>query len=218
MLTWSGVDPLVLDGILESQNNFPTIRSIVQSDAFERDDDDKLTADEEKEVRQMLDDEKLKRSDPGKWQELLQKRQRLASAQQAMAAQATRPLAQHALRVESAQRSNSSRTTGHANEKPAILPPQYGHSPYMEHPTVSSTSNAFHPPGLGASKEAIVKPASQPVTLATDRSNSPEEFKEKRRKVCSYTITKHLSTISLEWQILTVKPRFSHPSDYISPP
>jgi hypothetical protein len=198
MLTWLGMDPLVLDGILESQNMFPTIRSIVQSDAFERDDDDKLTADEEKEVRQMLDDEKLKRSDPGKWQELLQRRQRLASAQQAMAAQATRPLAQHALRVESAQRSNPSGTIGHANEKPAILPPQYSHSPYIEHPTVPSTSNIFHPSGLGAGKEAIVKAASQPVTPATDRSNSPEEFKERRRKVCSYTITtKYLSTISL---------------------
>jgi len=192
------MDPLVLDGILESQNKFPTICSIVQSDAFERDDDDKLTADEEKEVRQMLDDEKLKRSDPGKWQELLQKRQRLASAQQAMAAQASRPVAQHALRVESAQRSNSSGTTGHANEKPAILPPQYSHSPYIKHPIVSSTSNAFHPPGPGASKETTVKAASKLVTPATDRSNSPEESREKRRKVCSYTITtKHLSTISL---------------------
>jgi hypothetical protein len=188
---------LVLDRILESQRIFPTIRSIVQSDTFERDDDDKLTADEEKEVRQMLDDEKLKRSDPGKWQELLQKRQRLASAQQAMAAQASRPVAQHALRVESAQRSNSSGTTGHANEKPAILPPQYSHSPYIKHPIVSSTSNAFHPPGLRASKEATVK-ASQLVTPVNDRSNSPEESREKRRKVCSYTITtKHLRTISL---------------------
>jgi SNF2 family DNA or RNA helicase len=191
MLTLSGMDPLVLDGILESQSIFPTIRSIVQSDTFERDDNDKLTADEEKEVRQMLDEEKLKRSDPGKWQELQQMRNKPAPAQQAMTAQATRPLAQDALQVKSAQPSNSSGTVGHVTEKPAILPPQYGvprHGLSTKLPTTLSTSNALHPQALGAGKEEIVKAASQPAIRAANRSISPDESKEKRQKVCSHDI------------------------------
>jgi superfamily II DNA/RNA helicase len=69
-----GMDPLVLDKILDSQEHNPVIRSIVQSDTFERDDDDKLTAEELKEVKQLLSDEQLKRSDPRKWGELQLKR------------------------------------------------------------------------------------------------------------------------------------------------
>jgi len=64
---FAGMDPMVLDKILESQGGVQTIRAIVQSDTFERDDDDKLTAEEEKEVKQLLSDEQLKRSNPQKW-------------------------------------------------------------------------------------------------------------------------------------------------------
>lgn len=69
-----GMDPLVLDTILASQAETSTIRGIVQTDTFERHDDDKLTAEEEMEVKQLLDDEKLKRSDPKAFYELVQKR------------------------------------------------------------------------------------------------------------------------------------------------
>lgn len=65
-----GMDPLVLDKILQYQEDSPIIRSIVQSDTFERDDDDKLTAEELKEVKQLLSDEQLKRSNPRKWGQL----------------------------------------------------------------------------------------------------------------------------------------------------
>jgi superfamily II DNA/RNA helicase len=65
-----GMDPLVLDRILESQDHNPIIRAIVQSDTFERDDNDKLTAEELNEVKQLLIDEQLKRSNPRKWSEL----------------------------------------------------------------------------------------------------------------------------------------------------
>jgi hypothetical protein len=69
-----GMDPLVLDNILASQADCSTIRGIVQTDTFERDDDDKLTAEEEKEVDQLLIDERLKRSDPKAWYDIIQKR------------------------------------------------------------------------------------------------------------------------------------------------
>lgn len=67
---FKGVDPLVLDKILASQADLSTIRGIVQSDTFERDDNDKLTAEEEKEVETMQHQEKLKRSDPKRWEQL----------------------------------------------------------------------------------------------------------------------------------------------------
>jgi superfamily II DNA or RNA helicase len=62
-----GLDPLVLDKILEIQDKEPTIRAIVQTDTFEVDANDNLTTEEQEEVRQMISSEKLKRSDPQKW-------------------------------------------------------------------------------------------------------------------------------------------------------
>jgi superfamily II DNA or RNA helicase len=82
-----GMDPKVLDRILESQKDACTIRAIVQTDTFELDDDDKLTAEEEKEVKQLIVDEKLKRSNPRAWHELQLRRAGRAVQQ----AQAPRP-------------------------------------------------------------------------------------------------------------------------------
>ncbi|RDL40634.1 uncharacterized protein BP5553_00613 [Venustampulla echinocandica] len=62
-----GMDPDVLDRILVSQNEASNIAAIVQTDTFERDDDDKLTAEEENEVRRLLSDEQLKRTNPQAW-------------------------------------------------------------------------------------------------------------------------------------------------------
>jgi superfamily II DNA or RNA helicase len=77
-----GMDPLVLDKVLASQTGSSTIRAIVQTDTFEQDDQDKLTAEEEVEVKRMLSDEKLKRSNPRAFQELIQKRNALQLDQQ----------------------------------------------------------------------------------------------------------------------------------------
>jgi len=76
-----GMDPLVLDKILEAQDDEPIIRAIVQSDTFERDDNDNLTPEELKEVKQLLSDEQLKRSDPKKWSALQLKRSQAELAQ-----------------------------------------------------------------------------------------------------------------------------------------
>jgi SNF2 family DNA or RNA helicase len=70
-----GMDPAVLDKILDSQSKVSTIRGIVMSDTFSQKDDDSLTAEERKEVQQLIEDEKLKRSDPRAWQALLDARE-----------------------------------------------------------------------------------------------------------------------------------------------
>lgn len=72
-----GLDPQVLDKILETQNDNPIIRAIVQSDTFAIDDQDKLTAEEMKEVKQLLNDEQLKRSNPHKWLQIQVDRNKL---------------------------------------------------------------------------------------------------------------------------------------------
>ncbi|ELR09522.1 hypothetical protein GMDG_00704 [Pseudogymnoascus destructans 20631-21] len=69
-----GMDPSVLDKILDSQTDTPSIRHIIMTDTFNRKGDDNLTAEERKEVRQLLQDEKLKRSDPVAWQALVNQR------------------------------------------------------------------------------------------------------------------------------------------------
>lgn len=66
-----GMDPSVLDKILDSQADTPSIRHIIMTDTFNRKGDDNLTPEERKEVRQLLQDEKLKRSDPAAWQALV---------------------------------------------------------------------------------------------------------------------------------------------------
>ncbi|OBT66036.1 hypothetical protein VE03_03149 [Pseudogymnoascus sp. 23342-1-I1] len=66
-----GMDPFVLDKILDSQTDTPSIRDIIMTDTFNRKGNDNLTAEERKEVRQLLQDEKLKRSDPVAWQALV---------------------------------------------------------------------------------------------------------------------------------------------------
>jgi hypothetical protein len=73
---FKGMD-VVLDSVLASQTESNTIRAIVQSDTFERDDEDKLTAEEEKEVKQLWNDEQLKRSNPVAYSHLLVSRSQL---------------------------------------------------------------------------------------------------------------------------------------------
>ena len=85
-----GMDPKVLDKILASQSKQSTIRAIVQSDTFERDDEDGLTVEEQNEVKQLLSDEQLKRSNPRAWHEKQMKIQQAEFARQAKAAAANR--------------------------------------------------------------------------------------------------------------------------------
>ncbi|PGH08600.1 hypothetical protein GX51_01120 [Blastomyces parvus] len=62
---FKGKDPAVLDKILAAQHN---IRKIALTETFQREDNDKLTPEEEKAVQEELDDERLKRNDPDAWQ------------------------------------------------------------------------------------------------------------------------------------------------------
>ena len=59
-----GMDTQVLDKILFSPKSTNIVRAIIQSDTFSRNDEDVLTVEEQKEVKDMLDDEQLKRSNP----------------------------------------------------------------------------------------------------------------------------------------------------------
>ncbi|OJD24074.1 hypothetical protein ACJ73_04571 [Blastomyces percursus] len=72
---FKGKDPAVLDKILAEQEN---IRKIALTETFQREDNDKLTPEEEKAVQEELDDERLKRNDPDAWQ----KKQELQAAAQ----------------------------------------------------------------------------------------------------------------------------------------
>ncbi|OBT59812.1 hypothetical protein VE03_10762 [Pseudogymnoascus sp. 23342-1-I1] len=69
-----GMDPLVLDRILASHTESPGIRGIIMTNTFSRKGDDSLTMVEREEVQQLLQDEKLKRSDPAAWQSLVAQR------------------------------------------------------------------------------------------------------------------------------------------------
>lgn len=83
---FKGMDPLVLDVILASQDRDATIRAIVQTDTFEKDDNDRLTAEEQKEVDQLISDAKLQRSNPEEWNRLIQQRHQMEYTRRQIAA------------------------------------------------------------------------------------------------------------------------------------
>ncbi|KAE9379004.1 hypothetical protein N431DRAFT_460313 [Stipitochalara longipes BDJ] len=131
-----GMDPLVLDKILESQTDNPIIRAIVQSDTFERDDNDNLTAEELKEVQQLLSDEQLKRSNPAKWSELQLKRSQalhMQAQRQALALQAQRP---------------TQLNNGFANRPPSAV--QVIHPPLPAQSVNKQQNHAIMPPNLNS--------------------------------------------------------------------
>jgi superfamily II DNA or RNA helicase len=126
---FEGMDPKVLDKILDNQGEDSTIRAIVQSDTFEVEDDDTLTAEELKEVKQLLDDEQLKRSNPQKWQALQAVRSQQAFAQQIRPFQTPIRPPQATVNssvpqppMSSAQQFASS-AAGRIDVRPPILPP-----------------------------------------------------------------------------------------------
>lgn len=71
---FKAMDPFVLDKILDSQEQDSTIRAIVMTDTFERHDHEVLTAEEQREVLQLLSDEKLKRANKPAWDALVRMR------------------------------------------------------------------------------------------------------------------------------------------------
>ncbi|PGH23386.1 hypothetical protein AJ80_02496 [Polytolypa hystricis UAMH7299] len=64
LFEYKGKDPAVLDKILAVESN---IREIALTETFQREDNDKLTPEEEKDVQDELADERLKRNDPEAW-------------------------------------------------------------------------------------------------------------------------------------------------------
>jgi superfamily II DNA or RNA helicase len=79
---FKSMDPFVLDKILGSQEQDSTIRAIVMTDTFERHDHEVLSAEEQKEVLQILSDEQLKRSNKPAWDALVKNRALAARPQQ----------------------------------------------------------------------------------------------------------------------------------------
>jgi hypothetical protein len=160
-----GMDPLVLDNILASQVHCSTIRGIVQTDTFERDDDDKLTAEEEKEVDQLLIDERLKRSDPKAWYGIIQKRNadernRQMGLSKPTPSMRTNPGNHQLSAVSSAIKPTvpappliASLSAASSASHPPILPPP---TPFRTYSRVGSNVNALKPP-LGI--PSLVKPA-----------------------------------------------------------
>ncbi|KAL8734817.1 MAG: hypothetical protein Q9166_001169 [cf. Caloplaca sp. 2 TL-2023] len=65
---FKGNDPDVLDFILATQNVDPFIREIVPCETFQREVDEKLTAEEQKEVEMEEADSRLRRTDPAAYQ------------------------------------------------------------------------------------------------------------------------------------------------------
>ncbi|PKX96856.1 putative SNF2 family helicase/ATPase [Aspergillus novofumigatus IBT 16806] len=72
-----GKDPHVLDKIIKEDNGEErAIRKIALTETFQREDNDKLTEEERKDVQQELDEERLRRTDPQAYQRLIFERQR----------------------------------------------------------------------------------------------------------------------------------------------
>ncbi|KAG4028266.1 hypothetical protein MFRU_023g01010 [Monilinia fructicola] len=77
---FQGMDSAVLDNILSVEENKGTIVKIIQSDDFEKDDDDQLTPKEKEQVQRILQEEQLKRSDPQAFKLLVEKREKAVLA------------------------------------------------------------------------------------------------------------------------------------------
>ncbi|KAJ9408725.1 hypothetical protein DTO045G8_3673 [Paecilomyces variotii] len=74
-----GKDPEVLDRIIQ-RDNHKMIRKIELTETFQREDNDKLTEEEKRDVREELDDEILKRNNPEAYYQKLRERQAAEAA------------------------------------------------------------------------------------------------------------------------------------------
>ena len=179
---FAGMDPLVLDKVLESQKDFPTIRAIVQSDTFERDDaSDKLTAEELKEVKQLLTDEQDKRSDPKGW--LLKQAQR-SQQDWNRVHQEAQLLRQQQLQNARNQPSGSSQGmkgslpagTVNKGEQPAILPPTkvQGDLPAPASTTITSPPSTPPRPRVPAARDSPNRLSPVPGSGTKIRAPTPD--------------------------------------------
>lgn len=123
--SFKGKDPNVLDKLLDRPGD-SRIRAIVMTDTFERHDHDVLTAEELKEVMQLLKDEKLKRSNKPAWEAEVRKRALAARMQQHPM---QRPLATssispafHSARHTGQRMNNSNSVPQRSSQIPSIQP------------------------------------------------------------------------------------------------
>lgn len=137
-----GKDPLVLDKILKDKDIFP-IRKIHLTKTFDRDENDKLTAEEEQQAQQERSDLKIQREDPVAYQRLLAERQR----QQLAAARTYAPVPSQ---------------LPAANPYTSYIPPPVSSSTsYIPNPLPSSTSY-ISPPVPSSYTTSAPYPASVP--------------------------------------------------------
>jgi hypothetical protein len=183
---YEGKDPAVLDQILMRQDQLQNIRSIVLTDTFSQDVDENLTAEEESEVKQMISEEQLKRTNPAAYHALKARQAREGEAQRAALAARHMPASQmpaapgylpHPFGGETAH------PVIRTNEPPPILPNQPGASeprPSQEGqsravPSVSFYQSSLNPP------MAPMTFGMSPVAGAGTRMGSPFPDAEGRR-------------------------------------
>lgn len=73
---------VVLDTVLATQSEESTIRSITQTDTYDQEDEDGLTATEEKEMKMMIADNILQRTDPVAYNAMIKKREAIEREKQ----------------------------------------------------------------------------------------------------------------------------------------
>jgi len=128
------MDPYVLDEILASQTNHSTIRSIVQSDTFEIEDDDKLTPAERVEVTQIRADEQLRQRDPAGYQQVMLERRAQANAAAERQAAIRRPNKTQGHSVSAAPKRSIPASS--------VQPNQYNPTAFSSNATASSSKTS----------------------------------------------------------------------------
>lgn len=175
-----GKDPLVLDRILENDNGpEKIIRKITLTETLQREDNDKLTDEEKKGVQMHLSDERLRRTDPRAYHELMLKREsdRLAAAQaeQAKLLAARSQLYQQNTYYMDPRGSAHTSLPHHPhhlphNVGPRPLPPDTSISRPAPAPPADSASRFFPPPSSNPPGNAAT---SQPATAASALPQCP---------------------------------------------
>lgn len=167
-----GKDPYVLDQIIKNDNGpEKMIRKITLTETFQREDNDKLTEEERKGVEMHLNDERLKRTNPQAYQELLHKREMdLVAAQSILMARKSQPY-QHSIYTIHSRPADASPYQNPQpppqfshNVGPHPLPPDMSASPPVaptnmgSHPLAYPPPNRDNPPQLGSSRSHPLPP------------------------------------------------------------
>lgn len=182
-----GMDPLVLDKILDSQADTSSIRHIIMTDTFNRKGDDNLTTEERKEVRQLIQDEKLKRSDPAAWQALviqrlaMEKRKNEAlyaavSKPQSGAFQSTAPGQPLAVSYSQGAQAHSitpKMILAHSHQLDSVVPKSTDTSPVLLSPRAPRTPG--RPPIMGSGTMLVREGPHQGAQVHVSSVKSPKE-------------------------------------------